>query len=59
MSRPLAAKGAGACLKHVLNTRLSPRALTVVGQTGMVDRFSTSEQVCKEAVTFGQERRRG
>ena len=29
MSRPLAAKSIGACLKHVLNTRLTPVRLVV------------------------------
>jgi hypothetical protein len=35
MSKPLAAKGVGACLKHVLYTRLSPARLERLGEPGM------------------------
>jgi hypothetical protein len=35
MSKPLAAKGVGACLKHVLYTRLSPARLDRLGEPGM------------------------
>ncbi|MFS0771182.1 RNA polymerase sigma factor [Sphingomonas sp. 1P08PE] len=34
MSRPPAAKGVGACLKHVLNTRLAPALPRTLGQEG-------------------------
>ena len=35
MSKPFAAKGVGACLKHVLNTRLPPATPRPTGEAGM------------------------